>query len=96
MEKKLFNELVQSLKEARAIAKGQANASRHFVVDVSDVKAIRDNIGLSQNDFAKLMGVSVRTLQNWEQHRRSPSGPAAALLKIVSASPEAALKSLHS
>jgi len=92
MEKKLFNELVQSLKEA----KGEANASRRFVADVSDVKAIRDNIGLSQSDFAKLVGVSVRTLQNWEQHRRSPSGPAAALLKIVSASPEAALKSLHS
>lgn len=96
MEKKLFNELVQSLKEAKAIAKGEANASRHFVADVSDVKAIRDNIGLSQSDFAKLMGVSIRTLQNWEQHRRNPSGPAAALLKIVSASPEAALKSLHS
>ena len=95
MEKKLFNELVQSLKEAKAIAKGEANASRRFVADVGDVKAIRDNIGLSQSDFAKLMGVSVRTLQNWEQHRRSPSGPAAALLKIVSASPEAALKSLH-
>ena len=96
MEKKLFNELVQSLKEAKAIAKGEANASRRFVADVGDVKAIRDNIGLSQSDFAKLMGVSVRTLQNWEQHRRSPSGPAAALLKIVSTSPEAALKSLHS
>jgi len=96
MEKKLFNELVQSLKEAKAIAKGEANASRRFVADVGDVKAIRDNIGLSQSDFAKLMGVSVRTLQNWEQHRRSPSGPAAALLKIVSASPEAALKYLHS
>jgi DNA-binding transcriptional regulator YiaG len=41
------------------------------------------------------MRVSVRTLQNWEQHRRNPTGPAAALLKIVSAAPEMALKSLH-
>ena len=96
MEKKLFNELVQSLKETKAIARGEVNASRRFVADLSDVKAIRDHSGLSQSDFAKLTGVSVRTLKNWEQHRRSPSGPAAALLKIVSASPEAALKSLHS
>jgi putative transcriptional regulator len=41
------------------------------------------------------MRVSVRTLQNWEQHRRNPTGPAAALLKIVWTAREMALKSLH-
>ena len=45
--------------------------------------------------LARLMRVSVKTLQNWEQHRRNPTGPAAALLKIVSTAPEVALKSLH-
>jgi putative transcriptional regulator len=96
MDKKLFDDLVQSLNEAKAIAKGEANASRHFVLEPTDVKAVREQTGLSQGDFAKLMRVSVKTLQNWEQQRRTPSGPAAALLKIVSVAPKLALKSLHS
>lgn len=95
MEKLLFDDLLQSLKEAKAIAKGEAKPSRRFEVAPTDVKALREKIGLSQNDFAQMMHVSVKTLQNWEQHRRSPTGPAAALLKIVSVDPDLALKSLH-
>jgi len=95
MDKTLFDDLVQSLKEAKAIAKGQSRASRRFEVATPDVRALRERIGLSQSDFARLMRVSVKTLQNWEQHRRNPTGPAAALLMIVSAAPEVALKSLH-
>jgi putative transcriptional regulator len=52
-------------------------------------------MGLPQGNFAEQMRVSVKTLQNWEQHRRKPSGPAAARLKIVAAAPEVALKSLR-
>jgi putative transcriptional regulator len=95
METALFVDLVQSLKEAAAIANGDAMASRRFEVVRTDVKAVREKIGLSQSEFARLMRVSVKTLQNWEQHRRHPTGPAAALLAIVSAAPEVALKSLH-
>ena len=95
MDKTLFDDLVQSLKEAKAISKGKAKASRRFEVASPDVKAVREQIGLSQNEFAQLMRVSIKTLQNWEQHRRNPTGPAAALLKIVSAAPDVALKSLH-
>lgn len=96
MDKSLFDELVVSLKEAQAIAKGQAQPSRRFEVAVGpDAKAVREQTGLSQADFARLMRVSVKTLQNWEQQRRTPTGPAAALLKIVAAAPELALKSLH-
>lgn len=95
MDKQLFEDLVGSLKEAKAIARGQAAPSRRFVVETPDAKAVREQIGLSQSDFAKLMRVSVKTLQNWEQHRRQPTGPAAALLKIVATAPELALKSLH-
>jgi putative transcriptional regulator len=83
------------LQEAKAIAKGAAPASRRFFVAAPDAKAVRKQIGLSQSEFAKLMRVSVNTLQNWEQHRRNPTGPAAALLKIVATAPELALKSLH-
>lgn len=95
MDKDLFDDLVKSLKEAKAISRGAAQASRRTKVTPPDVKAVRENIGLSQSDFAHLMGISVKTLQNWEQHRRNPKGPAAALLKIVISAPEVALKALH-
>lgn len=95
MEQALFDDLVQSLKEAKAIAKGEAIASRRFTVAPPDVKAVREQIGLSQSEFARLMRVSIKTLQNWEQHRRNPTGPAAALLKIVLDAPDVVLKTLH-
>lgn len=95
MEQALFNDLVQSLKEAKAIARGEASASRRIKVTTPDVKAVREQIGLSQSEFAQLMHVSIKTLQNWEQHRRNPTGPAAALLKIVLTAPDVALKTLH-
>lgn len=95
MDKNLFTDLVQSLKEAKAIAKGSAPAARRFTLEAPDARLVRERTGLSQADFARLMRVSTRTLQNWEQHRRHPSGPAVALLTIVSAAPELALQSLH-
>lgn len=95
MEKALFNDLLQSLKEAKAISHGKTKASRRFKVESTDVKAVRERVGLTQDEFAKLMRVSIKTLQNWEQKRRQPTGPAAALLKIVSVEPKLALRSLH-
>ncbi len=95
MDKTLFEDLVSSLQEAKAISKGKASASRRFEVVAPDARAVREQIGLSQSEFALLMRVSVKTLQNWEQHRRNPTGPAAALLKIMSTAPDVALKSLH-
>lgn len=95
MEKSLFDDLLQSLKEAKDIAHGKALASRRFEVVSPDVKAAREKIGLSQSDFARLMHVSIKTLQNWEQHRRTPTGPAVALIKIVLTAPEVVLKALH-
>ena len=95
MDKTLFEDLVGSLQEAKAISKGKAAPSRCFEVTAPDAKAVREQIGLSQSEFARLMRVSVKTLQNWEQHRRNPTGPAAALLKIMSSAPDVALRSLH-
>jgi putative transcriptional regulator len=95
MDKALFDDLTQSLKEAGAIARGEAPASRRNTATPPDVKTVRERIGLSQSEFARLMRVSVKTLQNWEQHRRHPTGPAAALLKIVLTEPDVALKTLH-
>ena len=56
MEQDLFSDLMQSLKEAKAIAHGEAEASRRFTVG-PDVKAVREQIGLSQSEFARLMGI---------------------------------------
>lgn len=95
MDQTLFEDLVQSLKEAKAISRGEMSASRRTRFDAPDVKAVREQIGLSQSEFAQLMHVSIKTLQNWEQHRRTPTGPAAALLKIVTTAPDVALKTLH-
>ncbi|MEZ5449019.1 MAG: NadS family protein [Thiolinea sp.] len=95
MEDDLFQDLVQSLKEAKAIKKGEIPPSRHFVLEALDVRAIRIRTGLSQREFAKLIQISTRTLQNWEQRRRTPTGPAAALLRIVANEPEIALRSLQ-
>lgn len=96
MEQALFDDLVQSLKEAGAIRRGEMPASRRFIRAAAlDAKAVREQIGLSQSEFARVMRVSVKTLQNWEQHRRRPTGPAAALLQIMHGAPEAALKALH-
>jgi putative transcriptional regulator len=60
-----------------------------------DIRAIREAAKISQSQFAKLIGVNVRTLQNWEQHRTRPTGPARALLKIVASNPKSAIEALH-
>jgi putative transcriptional regulator len=95
VDKELFGQLVQSLKEASVIARGKAKASRSYELELPNVKQIREQTGLSQGEFAKLIRVSARTLQNWEQTRRAPTGPAAALLTIVARAPEVAIKALH-
>lgn len=95
MDKTLFDDLTQSLKEAVAIRRGEMAPGRVLEVPAPDAKAIRAKIGLSQSEFAKLIGVKVATLRNWEQHRRTPTGAAAALLTIVEKEPEAALRALH-
>ena len=65
-------------------------AGKVQVVD-SPVVAARKKTGLSQSQFAAVLGVSVRTLQGWEQGRKQPSGAARTLLAIASANPEALL-----
>jgi putative transcriptional regulator len=59
------------------------------------VRAIREAAKISQSHFAKLIGVNLRTLQNWEQHRTRPTGPTRALLEIVASNPKSAIEALH-
>jgi len=96
MDKTLFDSLKQSLKEATAIRRGELALGRVTEISSPDVKSVRARVGLSQSEFAQLIGVKVATLRNWEQHRRQPTGAAAALLMIVDKEPEAALRALHS
>lgn len=89
MKDELFNELVASVREGGAILRGETTPSRSFVVENADVKSIRAEYKLSQSEFAALMGISVRTLQNWEQGKRTPEGPARVLLQVAARHPEA-------
>jgi len=83
MDNALFEELLASIQEAGQIRRGEKPASRTFHYNPLDIKAIRQKTGCSQNRFAKLMGISLRTYQNWEQGHRHPTGPALALLAIL-------------
>ncbi len=89
-----FNNLVASIKEAGKIKKGELPPSRKFEFSPLDIKAIRGGLKKSQREFALMIGVSVSTLQNWEQGRRTPIGPARALLKVASENPDAVSRAL--
>jgi putative transcriptional regulator len=95
MDNVLFEDLKQSLKEAAAIRRNELVPGRIIEVHAPNAKAIRAKVGLSQSEFAQLIGVKLATLKNWEQERRTPSGAAAALLTIVEKEPDAALRALH-
>lgn len=90
-----FNELVASIEEAGKIHRNEMSASRVFEFPEPDVKAIREGIGFTQSKFASLIGVNVRTLQNWEQGHRRPTGPARVLLKLVEVDPISVFQNLH-
>lgn len=89
MKSEEFSKLVGSVKQAGRIRRGRQRASRTFDVKPEDIRVIRRRLGKSQVEFALLIGVSPATLRNWEQGRRTPHGPARALLKVAAANPRA-------
>jgi putative transcriptional regulator len=95
MKGHMFEELLDSVREGGAILRGQKRASRLVVIGASAVRSIRERTKLSQSEFAHLIGMSVKSLQNWEQPRRRPAGPAATLLKIIAHEPRLAVKAIH-
>ena len=94
MRKKLFDELVGSVKEAGRIHRGEIPPSRKFVFEPMDKKAVRKGLNKSQDEFALMIGVSAATLRNLEQGRRAPEGPARALLQVAAENPEAVVGAL--
>ena len=96
MDKKHFANLLEGIRQMDRHIKGkQVPGARVTKVAEIEPKKIRLAAGLSQSEFAQLIGVPLKTLQNWEQNRTKPAGTARALLKIVASNPKSAIEALH-
>ncbi len=81
--RELGEELLAAVKQMKS-----GRAARETAVELTPAAQARANVGLSQSRFAALLGVSARTLQEWEQGRREPTGAARTLLRVAVAHPE--------
>jgi putative transcriptional regulator len=95
MKDAAFEELLTSVRQAGRIRRGTLKPSRVTTFRPADVRAVRAKLGTSQAEFALMIGVSVGTLRNWEQGRRTPDGPALALLRVAARNPKAVIEALH-
>ncbi len=95
MKDELFDELIESVREGAEILANTREPFRLREFRAPDVKAIRVSFGLSQSRFAALMGISVATLRNWEQGRRTPEGSARVLIEVVAKHPDAVLDAVQ-
>lgn len=87
-KRNIGEEILKGILEVKQYNKGKAKLRTTELSEPSPPQAIRLKLNLSQSEFANFMGVSVRTLQDWEQGRRYPQGPAIALLRIAEQYPE--------
>ncbi|MCS5587592.1 MAG: helix-turn-helix domain-containing protein [Porticoccaceae bacterium] len=90
-----FSSIKQGLEEAIDFANGKVGKAVVHKFSSVDVKAIRAQVGMSQNEFATAFGISVSTLRHWERGDRTPHGPALVLLNVVAKEPQAVLKALR-
>ena len=94
MNEQDFSKLSESMHQAGRIRRGAMKASRITTVEPQDIRTIRAKLDKTQREFAMMIGVSLATLQNWEQGRRRPEGPAQALLKVAARNPKAVAEAL--
>jgi putative transcriptional regulator len=95
MKKKAFAELLEGVSQLGAALRGDKRmVVRVDRLEPDSVAVVRARLGLSQAKFARALGISVATLQNWEQGRRQPTGPARVLLRIAAKHPEAVLEAV--
>ena len=90
----MYSSIAQGLEQAIDFAKAKPNKAVVHEFSPIDVKLLRKNIGMSQNEFTAAFGISVSTLRHWERGDRRPQGPALVLLNVVRKEPEAVLKAL--
>ena len=90
----IFDSIKQGLDEAVIFSKGKRSKAVVHNIDPIDVKNIRANIGMSQNEFANAFGISVSTLRHWERGDRKPRGSALVLLNVVAKAPNTVLSVL--
>lgn len=95
MKDAAFKDLLASIKQAGRIRRGKLKPARVTTFRPADVKSVREKLNASQAEFALMIGVSVATLRNWEQGRRTPDGPALALLRVAARNPRAVAEALH-
>ncbi|MBT8450305.1 MAG: type II toxin-antitoxin system MqsA family antitoxin [Gammaproteobacteria bacterium] len=81
-------EILDGIREMKAYERGEVKVRTTELSQPSEPRIIRSNLNLSQSVFAGLLGVSLRTLQEWEQGRRKPRGSAIALLRVAEQHPE--------
>ncbi|MDZ7781917.1 MAG: type II toxin-antitoxin system MqsA family antitoxin [Halioglobus sp.] len=81
-------EILDGIREIQQYKKGKVQLKATELSEPSPAQVIRSKLKMSQSEFAGLLGVSMRTLQDWEQGRREPQGPALALLRIAEQHPE--------
>lgn len=90
------HDLIVAMREVLAHVQGKITLeSREVEVSPPEVRKIRQQYALTQEDFARLFGISVRTLQKWEQGSRHPQGPAKVLLNVIAKNPQAVWDILH-
>ena len=83
-----IHDLTAALEQVEQYKRGNTAGFRVLNVEDSvDVREIRENCGMTQDEFSRSFGVSLATLQNWEQGRRKPEGPAKLLLKMIMTKP---------
>lgn len=91
----VFESIKQGLKEAIDFANGKNIGAKVFEPSEIDVKKLRQEIGMTQVEFAAAFGISVGTLRHWERGDRTPRGPALVLLNLVQKAPETILKGVN-
>jgi putative transcriptional regulator len=107
MNKKLFSDLIASVREAGRIHRGEVKPSRVYTYSATRVRelrqgfkpsrivAVRKRLKMSQAEFANVMLIPKATLQSWEQGRRKPEGPALVLIEVITRNPDAVVNALH-
>jgi putative transcriptional regulator len=93
---KFSKDLIESLTGACEHAEGTRSLVRVHVVEVPDVRAIRRQLRMSQQEFARVYRIPLATLKNWEQGRRQPDAPATAYLQVIAKCPREAREALAS